>query len=161
MKWLSVILSMLTLYLFGSDFFINNSQNKKTKPVMELAMFIPPKAAVDKLEIEKQWHGLKEQRIAAAKAVLQPDLKAKPEIKAKVLPTLTIAGIKYQLLGIFKTGDNPFILLKTKSEQLKQVPQGTEISPGVILTSVSSDKITLTTTEKTIEFKLFERDNNV
>jgi len=161
MKWLSLILSILTFYLFCSDFLIKDSQLKQNKNLTKLSKFTPPETAVDKLEIEKKWHGLKEQRVAAANASLQPKLKVKPTVKAKVLPTLTIAGIKYQLLGIFKKNNKPFILLKTKNEKLKQVSQGTEISPGVILTSVSSDKITLTTTEKTIEFKLFERDNNV
>jgi hypothetical protein len=159
MKWLSVIFSVITLYFLMSSLFIQENTMSEAKALAAVSTFTQPHKNMIKLAIEADWL-IDHEKIAAQKKAMDSNTKAKAQETAKkpakLYPTLSIAGVDYQLLGIFKSDDLPFILIKANKLPIMKVVQGTEVSPGIVLQRVQANKITLNNSGNTIEFKLFE-----
>ncbi len=160
MKWLTVVLSTITLLVLLSELIVETSDAISNKEIAAVVSLLPLNQNAEKLAIEADWL-IDHAKIAAgkrAKAETKNNKNNKGVIKEAVpsYPTLNIAGVDYQLLGIFKSDNLPFILLKAKKESIKKIIQGNEISSGIILKEVSATKIILDRAGKSIEFKLFE-----
>jgi hypothetical protein len=156
MKWLSIIFSVLTLYVLVTSLFSKDNVMSEDKALTVASAFTQPSEHASKLAIEVDWLIDHEKLAEKRKAAQKKATKKTHRKPVKIYPTLTVAGIDYQLLGIFKGESLPFILIKADKLPIKKVIQGSMLSPGVVLQEVLASKITLSNAGSTIEFKLFE-----
>lgn len=159
MKWLTISLSILTLYYLVNSLVSEDGSIIEDKKLSTISTFSQPNKNTLKLAIEADWL-IDHEKIAQEKKLKQAQANKKADVvtqkPVKLYPTLTIAGVDYQLLGIFKSNNLPFILIKANKLAIKKVVQGAEVSPGITLQQVLANKITLFSAGNTIEFKLFE-----
>lgn len=159
MKWLSTIFSVLTLYFLITSLFSKDNGVSEDKALTIASTFTQPSKNAAKLAIEVDWL-IDHEKLAAERKAKQKKVTKKtnktPKKPVKLYPTLSVAGIDYQLLGIFKGEKLPFILIKADKLPIKKVIQGSTLSPGVVLQEVLASKITLSNAGSIIEFKLFE-----
>lgn len=163
MNYLAIGFSIITLYWLVADFLVFDATQKNNLEDQKIKAFVAPKEPLNELVIEKEWIRARLERDEKeAKERIAQNNKQKPtKAKAKpTYPTLTVGGIDYRLMGIFKSKESTFILLKAPKNKVIKVIEGHEISPGIVLKKVSATKIILTRADETIEFKLFERNKN-
>lgn len=156
MKWLAAILSVLTVLGLFSSLDENAPPSSNTASILEVPKSINPIKEQPQLTAEKQW-------LAYINEPKEPEVKA-PEVqedsKKSAFPTLTIDNVDYQLLGIFKQNQLPFILLKGAATELVKLQEGDELSKGVVLQTITPDAVIIAKGDETIKFKLFERSDN-
>ncbi len=181
MNKLTVSLSFLTLLWLSVDLFGVADDEGKVANNKLSSNFYPPNSLSDALlAIEERWLSLQNEADKAQAEILAAKNKVvEPEIDESKL--LSFDGKSYQLLGIFVTNTTPFILVKllkqagdiesnqdkkkksmqsTRKSGVIQIQKGQEISPGITLSELTSNKIVLRGKNKTYEFKLFERSSN-
>jgi len=165
MKIIALILSTLTMSYLTVDYFIEQqSANQKIQSDVVVKSVIPMSIAKEQLAVEKSWFKLKLDRAkpVAPAVVKKPKKNDKKDI-------LALGNDKYFLYGIFNAQSEKskaFILVKSlesnssesTSEKtgLLKVMQGTELSAGIILKSVTTNTISFLRNGELIEFKLFE-----
>jgi hypothetical protein len=143
------------------DLFVADDSNSKVQQQKVASIFIAPEKQQEELLIEKEWLIAREKR--AEREALLKQKKTNEVVVQTPQPNyaaLTIDGIDYKLLGIFKRKKNAFILLKAPKNKIIKVIEGQELSPGILLKTVSATQIILTRADEVIEFKLFERNKN-
>lgn len=161
MNYIAAAFSLITLYLLMIDLFVSDDLNSKKQQHKVASTFIEPEKQQKELLIEKEWLIAREKR--AEREALLKQQKTSEEVVQKPQPNyaaLTIDGIDYKLLGIFKRKTDAFILLKAPKNKTIKVIEGQELSPGILLKTVSATQIILTRADEVIEFKLFERNKN-
>jgi len=156
MKWLAAILSVLTVLGLFSSPDESDPLSSNTASILEVPKSINPIKEQPQLNAEKQW-------LAYINEPKEPEVKApevKEDTKKSAFPTLTIDNVDYQLLGIFKQNQLPFILLKGAATELVKLQEGDELSKGVVLQTIAPDAVIIAKGDETIKFKLFERSDN-
>ena len=167
------VISFITLILLASEFFESGSQlSKANRDNVSQRLVEPITIANELLIVEKEWLALQAQAdLDKANKLLAKQNKNEVDNNDNTL--LKIGEGQYQLLGIFVNQDNPFILVKevnktaAKKQQKKTSPSsvvkvllGEELSTGIVLTELTSDRIKLQGKDEIFEFKLFERASN-
>lgn len=104
-------------------------------------------------EIEKDW---REKQKAYLQQLANKNKPKPAEKPPKDTLTLMLNGKNYKIYGTFVSRDKPFALI-SDGKKLRQVPKGQEITEGVVLHRIESNKITLAQQGKLIEYKIFER----
>ncbi|MBU2891940.1 hypothetical protein KO495_01225 [Colwellia sp. D2M02] len=172
MNKLTLVISMITLLWLSSDFWEYKSDDSTTDSDMATqVLHTPSELDNELLAVEEDWLAIQASAdlAEAEKLALKNVDVADPNENI-----LTIGDNSYNLLGIFMATDNPFILisLRNKSKVSRKsklnhnhsntmkVLLGQEITAGIVLSQLSSDKITLKGAKGTFEFKLFERNSN-
>lgn len=176
MKVIAISASIITLLYLIYAFISQTSEIQLTENnIAELRSVTPVLTGETRLEVEKAWRQLKEERNKPKKPVVKKE-KKKPVINKDIF---SIGDKKYVLFGIFnaditkapkktkriKPDNQAFILIKSyddkkqtkapKSELLKII-QGNELSPGIKLVALSSDSISFKHEDDIIKVKLFE-----
>ncbi len=163
MRGLAIILSVLVLIYLTAGLFDSDAEVIAAKGLSPVSVFSPLAKNPSLLSIESAWLIKPGKRGgSSSNKKSKPLLPAKPPAKPeeKNVRILNIAGVDYQLLGIFKRDKRPFVLLKSAKSPVKKVTQGDEVITGVVLSHVSSDRIILTQSGKETIFKLFELTKN-
>lgn len=165
MNKLTIATSMITLILLSFFSFDSDNQiSKNDKGITSKAIHEISMLDKNQLEIEKEWLALQ----ALSDLEKQKKILAKQPESNSNAKSLTIGGNDYNLLGIFIAQSESFILISPKlidektnqKANMMKILQGQEITAGITLGELTSDKITLKSTEGTFEFKLFERNSN-
>lgn len=152
MKYLAVFFSLITVLSLFSSLATNNTINANAEKQFNVPAKINPIAELPQLNAEKDWLAY----------INEPEVvvpKAEPE-KKPPFPALTIGDKNYQLLGIFKQNQQPFILVKGADTDLVKLQEGDEFSDGITLQKITPSAIIILHGKKTIEFKLFERSDH-
>lgn len=158
MKWLVSLFSFLTFAWMLNDFSHSESSINAQSIEQKLPAVISFEQEQTQLTLEQTWATLKQQHIDKINAAKKPEVKAE-ENKASG-KFLTIGDKQYQLLGVFASSNEPFVLLKAKSQVLKKLIIGQELTDNIILTQITNSKITVKQGERTIDYKLFELSKN-
>lgn len=155
MKYLAAFFSLVTVLNLFSAVSTNSEISINTEKQFSVPNKINPIAKQSELNAEKDW-------LAYLNEVEQPKVvtaKIEPEINSP-FPALTIGDKNYQLLGIFKQFQQPFILVKGVDTDLVKLQEGDELSEGITLQKITPSAIVILYGDKTINFKLFERSDN-
>jgi len=172
MNKLAIAFSFITLVLLGADFFYSNEQDiKNGRSKASTEFYNPVVISKTPLAIEKHWLDLQKQaELARTEKLAAKNNNGEPKIDKTKL--LTVGDNSYQLLGIFVSENTPFILVKplepsntkqagnSSSSGIIKLLKGQELTPGIVLTQLTSNKIVLQGENETFEFKLFERSNH-
>ena len=156
MKWLAAILSVFTVLSLFRAIEQNDTISASITSMLKVPESINPIENQRELNAEKQWLAY----INEPKKLEEKAPEIEKETKKPVFPTLTIDNVDYQLLGIFKQNQRPFILLKGSATELVKLQEGDEFSSGVLLQKITPDAVIIAKGDETIKFKLFERSNN-
>lgn len=155
MKYLAAFFSLITvLSLFGS-LNTNNEINISTEKQFNVPNKINPIAEQPQLNAEKDWLAY----LSEPETPKVETPKVEPEKKSS-FPALTIGDKSYQLLGIFKQQQQPFILVKGVDTDLVKLQEGDELSDSITLQKITPSAIIILHGKKTIKFKLFERSDH-
>ncbi|MDP4985450.1 hypothetical protein [Pseudoalteromonas tunicata] len=156
MKWLAAILSVFTILSLFSAIKQNATIDVSSTSILKVPESITPIKSQPDLNAEKKWLAY----INEPKKLEEKAPEIKEEAKKSIFPTLTIDNVAYQLLGIFKQNQRPFILLKGSATELVKLQEGEELSSGVLLQKITPDAVIIAKGDETIKFKLFERSDN-
>jgi len=156
MRWFIGFLCLLTIYLLFDELSLSDNSTSERQHEYKLPENIDPVKKQAILPVEKEWLAyLEVQEDKKPLPEAQPDKTKKPPY-----PTLTIDDKNYQLLGIFKKGSQPFVLLKAVNSELIELKEGATLSEGVVLQTITASAITLSQGDELIKFKLFERSDH-
>ncbi|TMO04188.1 hypothetical protein [Pseudoalteromonas sp. S558] len=156
MKWLAAFFSLITVLMLFNSLPQSNVINSESKNEFSAPSKIMPLKKVPELKAEKDWLAYTKQPEKAE--VPTPKVELKP--KKPPYPTLTIGDKNYQLLGIFKQNQQPFILVKGANTDLVKLKEGDEFSEGITLQKITTSAVIILQGETTIKFKLFERSDH-
>jgi len=156
MKWFISLLCVLTVYLLFDELSLSQQSAAEKQHEYKLPENIDPVKKQEILPVEKEWLAyLLEPEVKKPVPESQPEKTKKPPY-----PTLTVGGKNYQLLGIFKKDDQPFVLLKAVNSELIELKEGATLSENVVLQTITASAITLSQGDELIKFKLFERSDH-
>ena len=159
MKSLIILVTILSSYLAVDDLIPTEKIQSKQNENIANTKLKSLSSLTGELDIEKEWKKEKrklDQQIAERNKPKKPKAKPKKE-KGPAVPELTIAGVKYKLLAVSISTQEPYILLKPNNKPLRRVAINQKISNGITLLEVHNDKIKVALGENTKQFKLFER----
>lgn len=154
MKYLAAFFSLVTVLVLFSALPTNSALNTNTEKQFSVPNKINPIVDKHELKVEKDWLAYLNE--AEQPKVVTPKIEPTPPL----FPALTIGDKNYQLLGIFKQHQQPFILVKGVGTDLVKLQEGDEFSKGIILQKITPSAIIILQGDKTINFKLFERSDN-
>lgn len=156
MKWLAAFFSLVTLLVLFNSLPQSNVINSESKNEFSAPSKIMLLKKIPELKAEKDWLAYTKEPEKAE----EPTPKVEPVPQKSPYPTLTIGDKNYQLLGIFKQQQQPFILVKGAKTDLVKLKEGDEFSEGITLQKITASAIIILQGEKTIKFKLFERSDH-
>jgi hypothetical protein len=168
MNKLTIIICAITLLWLVLATFDNEKTEVKNNALKATELITPYELSKELLPVEEKWLLLQKNFDLAA----LEKLAAKNKGNQPNERLLSIGDNNYRLIGVFLSDNEPFILIKQimtnqtaknntdSSNGLLKVMLGEEINSGTFLTHITSNSITLTTNDKTVEFKLFERRIN-
>lgn len=156
MKLFIGVLCFLTVFFLFNEISLSEQSIIEKEHIYKLPDNIDPVKELPILPVEREWLAyLQESEVKKTEPEKQPKTTKKPPY-----PTLTIGEKNYQLLGIFKKGNQPFVLLKAVDSELIELTEGSTLSEGVVLQTITASAITLSQGDKLIKFKLFERSDH-
>ena len=156
MKWLAAFFSLVTLLVLFNSLPQSNVINSGANNEFSVPSKIMLLKKTPELKAEKDWLAYKKEPEKAE----EPTPQVEPMPQKSPYPTLTIGDKNYQLLGIFKQQQQPFILVKGAKTDLVKLKEGDEFSEGVMLQKITPSAVIILQDEKTIKFKLFERSDH-
>lgn len=156
MKWLAAFFSLITVLMLFNSLPQSNVINSEPKNEFTTPSKIMPLKKIPELKAENDWLAYTKEPKKAEVSI--PKVEPKPQ--KPPYPTLTIGDKNYQLLGIFKQNQQPFILVKGANTDLVKLKEGDAFSKGVTLEKITPSAVLILQGEKTIKFKLFERSDH-
>lgn len=174
MTKLAWFFSILTFVFLGLDLINDGSESTQRDNQSNQTELVEPSPVITELlKVEEEWLALQSE--FDAKRAVDAERKNNSLTEVDKSKFIKVGEDNYQLLGIFVDDTAPFILLKPLTASTKdkkatknverqsgiiKVFKGQELSPGIVLTELTSRTIILQGTDETFEFKLFERSNN-
>ncbi|WKD22049.1 general secretion pathway protein GspB [Pseudoalteromonas sp. KG3] len=156
MKWFIGFLCILTVFTLFDELSLSEEVVTEKSHLYKLPNNIDPVKEQKILPVEEEWLAyLQETEVKTP----EPEQKS-TQAKKPPYPTLTVGDKNYQLLGILKKDNQPFILLKAPDSKLIELKEGATLSEGVVLQTIAASAIILSQGGELIKFKLFERSDH-